>query len=94
MAQKASDEFRKKLRELTKKAACGRQYVLIHSLKAWMNQAGHKEELIGEAYSDSRFSKETLYKIDEALLVFSILLELKCERYIECFLRNNILDSA
>jgi hypothetical protein len=88
----ASQRFRQRLNELTRTAACGRKYVLVHSLKDYVRK--HKSSLIEEAYSTNFFPRGSLDRIDQALLVFSILLETGYERYIEIFLRRDILDSS
>ena len=98
MAPSLSEEFRQKLKELTRKAACGRQYVLVHSLKAWLNDKKHNRvtHLIGEAFSSHRFSRDltSLPGIENALLVFSILIDIDCAQYIDKLLRNDIVDSS
>jgi hypothetical protein len=98
MTPKLSEEFRKKLKELTRTAACGRQYVLVHSLKAWLNDKKHSRVtgLVIEAFSGSRFSKDctSIPGIENALLVFSILIDIDCAQHIDKLLRSNIVDSS
>jgi hypothetical protein len=96
MEPSLSEEFRQKLKELTRKAACGRQYVLVHSLKAWLNDKKHNrvDRLIGEAFSGNRFDRDltSFFGIDKALLVFSILIDIDCAQYIDKLLREGIFD--
>lgn len=95
MSRKATEEFRKKLKDFTKPAACGRSYVLVHSLREYIRDKKFQrcERLINEAFSKRTFDRDRLHGIQRALLVFSILIEIEYEEYIDLFLRHNVFDS-
>ena len=98
-------DFKKKCKELTQKASCGRDYVLVERLSEWMESRwrSHRPEtpaglLLKAAYRDR---KEMGYPIelesvcsgeDRCLLVFSILIVCGFGKFIDKFRSRDIVD--
>src|SRR5215469_16961263 len=91
-------EFRRKLDSLTKKAACGREFVLVKELMNWLREPGVPRitPLLRAAYGTNIWipiSPERISESDQTLLVFCILLDLDYGYLIDKFLEKDIFAS-
>lgn len=98
-------DFNKKREELTQTASCGRNYVLVEQLSAWLKNKrqddkieSRAELLLKEAYRDRKewgypILAESVCNGDRrCLLVFSILLACGSGKFIHQFRSHDIID--